>query len=31
MVGGRALDFEPASPEEARKMLGLRGGDTVNF
>jgi len=27
----RALDFEPASPAEAREILGLRGGDTVNF
>lgn len=27
----RSLDFEPATPDETRRMLGLRGGDTVNF
>jgi uncharacterized protein (DUF849 family) len=25
------LSIEPATPDEARKMLGLKGGDKVNF
>ena len=28
---GRELGVEPATPDEARKMLGLKGLDQVNF
>jgi uncharacterized protein (DUF849 family) len=27
----RELGHEPATPEEAREMLGLKGGDRVRF
>jgi 3,5-dioxohexanoate:acetyl-CoA acetone transferase len=27
----RELDLEPATPEEGRKILGLKGLDQVNF
>ena len=28
---GKELGLEPASPEEARKILGLKGLDNVNY
>ena len=28
---GREFDFEPATPDEARQMLGLKGLDKVNW
>jgi uncharacterized protein (DUF849 family) len=27
----REMSIEPATPDEARKMLGLKGLDKVNF